>query len=192
MFPRAALSVFCVCSSSPALLWDRQSPRRWHLPFPVVMLWRLFVQLCSCWNLCTHFRGSSFDHQKRDDYMGCSQWLKTSFSATCSLPSNIWDPLWLVFLFYFNLLAHWPLLFFALIHHLLPKFLCPVTHFIFVFYLMHFLGLYTGVHLLSLFQNATLNMLWKIKIEKSHFTAFANSGTQWYYVVLSVTQLFFP
>lgn len=47
-----------------------------------------------------------------------------------------WDLLQLLFLFYFNLPLHWPLLLSALIHRLLPKLLCPVTHFIFLFYPM--------------------------------------------------------
>jgi len=69
----AELHGLWVCNSLPALLCDQQSPSRRHLPFPVVVLLKLFVGsvLYLSKSLCS-LRGSSFDHWKRDGYTRCT------------------------------------------------------------------------------------------------------------------------
>lgn len=136
----AELHVLCVGNSFPACLCHQQSPSWWHLPFPTVMLLRVFV------GSVLHQLKPLYSLQWVQFWPSEKAWLHFEVYLTIQrLPSLryvvhpptalTWDLLWLLFLFYFNLRPYRPLLF-SLIHHLLPKFLCPVTHIIF-FLLSH-------------------------------------------------------
>lgn len=159
------LHVLCVGNSFPALLCDQQHPSSWHLLFPVVMLLRVAVGsgLCLLKSLYSlQWQQIWHHHWKRHKYTGVFSDSETSSSTTCSLPSNSFHLglLWFLFLLYFNLLPHRSLLCFNTSPTAKVSVLLPILFLSFIScQQLHFLGLYTGGHLMSPFQNTALNFV---------------------------------
>lgn len=164
----AELHVLRVGQDFPSLLCDQKAPADDTCHFQWWYCWGSWqTQFCISWNFWTHFSGSSFDHQKTDNYITCIYWFKDFLLSNMQFTFQQFS-----FERSFDYFSYSTLIFFPidLCHvllwhnHLLPKFsvLLPISFLSFISgQQLHFLGLYTGAHLMALFQNASVNFVKK-------------------------------